>query len=241
MSFFSRVMLIFRAKGTAALDNVEDPREMMNYGYAQQQELLVRVKQGLVDVATSKAKLAGEAKALRARVPQCEDQAKRALAVGREDLARMALERKHQATTELTDLDRQIAEVAADQTKLAQAQLTLSNRIEQFRTHKEVVSARYEAAQAQVRVGQALTGVGGELAELSMAVGRAEEKTERMRARASAIDELLQSGALSMPMGGDPMAAELNKLESERAVDDELARLKAQGQPASAPASGPAV
>lgn len=229
MSLWSRILMFFRIKTSAALDRVEDPRQVMDYAYEQQHELLRKVKEGLVDVATSKQRLQQEARKLRDRIPQTDDQARRALASGREDLARMALQRKQTAIAEIDGLDRQIADVTEEERKLTQAQLQLAARIDQFRTHREAVSARYTAAQAQVRVSEALTGVGGELAELSMAVGRAEEKTDRMQARASAIDALIQSGALELPMGGgDQVEIELRKLAAGQAVESELAALKAQ-------------
>ncbi len=228
MSLISRIALIFRAKGSATLDSVEDPIEMMEYGYQQQQALLQKVKLGLVDVATSKQQLERQARELRARAPQMDDQAKRAIAAGREDLARIALERKHTAMNELGDLERQLAEVADEQRKLAGAETQLASRIEAFRTHKNVATARYTAAQAQVRVNEALTGVGGELAELSMALGRAEEKTDRMISRASAIDALIASGALETPLGGDRVEVELRKISVAKKVEDELAALKSQ-------------
>ena len=228
MGLWSRIQLLFRMKAGAALDRAEDPREVMNFAYTQQLELLRKVKQGLVDVATSKRQLEQQAQKLRARVPHLEDQARRALGLEREDLARLALERKQAALAELGGLDGQVAEVAEEERKLTLAEQQLSNRIEEFRTRREVVSARYTAAEAQVRVNEALTGVSGELAELSMAVGRAEEKTERLQARASAIDALIDSGALALPGGGDAVERELRQLTAAQSVENELAALRAE-------------
>lgn len=240
MGLWSRILLALRIKTSAALDEAEDPRQVMEYAYGQQLELLRKVKQGLVDVATSKSQLEHQCQKLRQRVPQLEDQARRALGAGREDLARTALERKQTALAELQGLDAQVAEVAAEESKLLLAEQQLSSRIEEFRTHRQAVSARYAAATAQVRVNEALTGVSGDLADLSMAVGRAEEKTERLQARASALDALIDTSALALPGSGDAVERELRKLEAGHAVEDELASLRAQivEQPRPALASG---
>ena len=228
MGLWSRISMIFSAKANAAVDSIEDPREIFDYAYEQQRQQLVKVKGALVDVATSKQQLLQQSAKLRTRVPELTDQAQRAVEAGREDLARMALQKKQTATVELENIDKQAAEVAEQELKLTLAEQQLSARIEDFKTRRESMSARYTAAQAQVKINESLTGVGGELAELSMAVGRAEEKTERMAARASALDALIDSGTLSMPMGGgDSVEAELRKIASSRAVDDELAALKA--------------
>ena len=229
MGLWSRIMLFFRVKTSAAMDRVEDPRQIYEYAYNQQQEQLRKVRQGLIDVATAKNQLQQQAAGLRARVPQLDDQAKRAIAAEREDLARMALQKKQTALNELEGLDRQGAEVAEQERKLTAAQQQLAARVDEFRTRRTAAGARYTAAEAQVRVLESLTGMSSELAELSMALGRAEEKTERMQARATALDALIESGTLALPMGTmDPVESELRKLAASRAVDEELAALKAQ-------------
>ena len=231
---------MFRIKTSVALDNLEDPRETLDYAYTQQQELLRKVRQGLVDVATSKQQLDRQAEQLRSRVPQLEDQARRALGADREDLARIALERKQTALGELQGIEQQVTEVAGEQQRLAAAEQQLSAKIEEFRTRRQVLSATYTAAEAQVRLKEALTGVSGEFSDLSMSLGRAEEKIERMRARASALDTLLDAGSLTLPgPGGDSVERELRQLSAAGAVDDELATLKAQLNPPQAPGALP--
>jgi phage shock protein A len=91
-----------------------------------------------------------------------------------------------------------------------------------------------------VQVNEALSGVGDEFAELGMALGRAEEKIERMQARASAIDSLIDSGSFALPGGGgDLVERELRELAAGQAVEDELIALKAQViQPHEPPALG---
>jgi phage shock protein A len=73
-------MLLFQAKSHAVLDRAEDPRDILDYGYTQQQELLCKVKQGLVEVSTSKAQLQQQVQKLHLRIPQLEEQARRAVA-----------------------------------------------------------------------------------------------------------------------------------------------------------------
>jgi len=228
MGLWSRIKVLFGVKVSSALDRAEDPRQVLDYAYGQQQELLVRLRRGLVDVATSKTQLAQQSEKLQQRVPKLEEQAKRALAAGRDDLARISLERKRTALTELEGLTGQLAEVDAEEKRLAAQERTLQSRIDEFRTRRDVVSARYSAAEAEIRVKEALSGVSGELAALGMAVGRAEEKTERMQARARAIDSLVDVGSLPPPGGGDYVDAEIRRLSDGAEIDEELAKLKAE-------------
>jgi len=229
MGFLSRMLTLLRIKGSVLLDRSEDPRETMDYAYAQQRELLRKVVQGLVEVATSKRQLQEQLDQLRNRVPQTEEQAARALAAGREDLARIALGRKQTALAEIVGLESQVAVTTEEERRLALAHTELSARIDEFRTRRVAFEARYTAAEAQIRVNEALTGVSGELAELGMALGRAEEKMQRMQARAFAIDALISSGSLALPGGGgDLVEGELKRIAAEKAVDDELAALRVQ-------------
>jgi phage shock protein A len=161
-----------------------------------------------------------------------DTQARQALSQGREDLARMALERKTLAQTELQGLDGQIKELERQQEQLTANEQRLRQKIEQFRTKKEVIKAQYSAAEAQVRISEAANGVGEEMADLGLAMQRAEDKTETMRARASAVEELEAAGAFDditqLGSGQDDLDRQLGELTSGAQVDDELSKMKAE-------------
>jgi phage shock protein A len=67
-----------------------------------------------------------------------------------------------------------------------------------------------------------ISRVSGDLAELRLAIGKAEERTDRMLARASAIDALIDRGSLPASGGGDLLERELRELEAGQAVEDDL-------------------
>ena len=72
----SRIALFFNVKTSAALDQVEDPREILDYAYGQQQFHLRTVKRGLIEVAAARRQLERQAERLRARVTQLDEQAR---------------------------------------------------------------------------------------------------------------------------------------------------------------------
>ncbi|MCX6023236.1 MAG: PspA/IM30 family protein, partial [Chloroflexi bacterium] len=158
-----------------------------------------------------------------------------AVRAGRDDLARLALQRKQMAMQQLTGLEEQVKGLEGEQEKLTLAESRLSAKVEAFRTRKEVIKAQYNAAEAQVRIGDAVNGLSEEMADVGIAIERAEDKTARLKARASAIDELAASGVLTdLTAGpGDDISRELAKLSTQQGVDDDLARLKGQLPPAS--------
>jgi phage shock protein A len=229
LGLFSRITAIVKAKADRAVDDMENPHETLEYAYERQLEMVRKVKQGIVEVATSKKRIELQADRLRADLARLDGQARTAIAANREDLARMALQRKQMAATQLQGLDEQIAQLDAEQQKLAAAEQRMSMKIEAFRTRKEVVKAQYSAAQAQARISESVSGLGEGMADVGMALERAEQKTERLKARAGAIDELVAEGSLeSLGGGGDMLDTELARLSAGQSVEDELAQLKAQ-------------
>jgi phage shock protein A len=223
---------VIKAKISRLLDKSEDPGETLDYGYQKQVEMLQNVKKGIADVVTSKKRLQMQSQKLEQQVVKLDTQARQALSQGREDLARTALERKTLAQTELQSLDQQVKELEDQQEKLTANEAKLRTKIEQFRTKKEVIKAQYSAAEAQVRIGEAASGVGEEMADLGLAMQRAEDKTESMRARASAVEELEAAGTFDditqLGSGEDDIDRQLKELTSGAQVDDELAKMKAE-------------
>ena len=227
-----RMSTVIKAKINKMLDKAEDPSETLEYSYAKQMELLQNVKKGIADVVTAKKRLQLQQQKLEQQVVKLDTQARQALAQNREDLARTALERKQFAQTELQTLDQQVAELEQQQQGLIDKEQKLRSKLEQFRTKKEVIKAQYSAAEAQVRISEAANGVGEEMADLGLAMQRAEDKTETMRARASAVEELEKAGAFdditALGSGQDDIERQLQELTSGAEVDDELSKMKAE-------------
>src|SRR5881409_3182423 len=192
----SRASTIIKTKLWKLLDRAEDPAETLDYSYERQLELLQNVKRGIADVVTSKKRLELQETQLQQSIVKLESQAREALAAGREDLARQALERKSGLQQQLQSLDQQTQQLQQQQEKLVTSEKALSAKVEAFRTQKETIKAQYSAAEAQVKIGEAATGIGEEMADTGLAIERARDKTEQMQARAAAVDELVDSGTL---------------------------------------------
>jgi phage shock protein A len=230
MSVMKRVTLIFRSKANKALDRMEDPRETLDYSYQTQLELLQKVRRGVADVATSRKRVELQINQLQQSSNKLDRQARDALAAGREDLAREALQRKAGLQSQLSDLTTQYQSLQGEEEKLTGASQRLQAKVDAFRTKKETIKATYTAAEAQTRINEAFTGISEEMGDVGMAIQRAEDKTEQMKARAGAIDELMASGALDDVVSGprDDIQAELDRMGATNGVDAELARMKAE-------------
>ena len=228
-----RMSVVIKSKISKLLDRAEDPAETLDYSYQKQLESLQNVKKGIADVVTAKKRLQMQSSKLEQSVVKLDTQARQALRAGNEELARTALERKTLAQTELQGLDQQVTELEAQQEKLIESEKKLRSKIEAFRTKKEVIKAQYSAAEAQVRISEAANGVGEEMADVGLAMQRAVDKTENMKARADAVEELEAAGTFEdltqLGEGGqDDIDRQLAQLDTGTQVDDELAKMKAE-------------
>jgi len=217
---------ILDVKMNKIMNKIEDPRETLDVSYEKQIQLLQNVKRGVAEVTTSKKRLELQKAKLQMNLDKLDGQAKEALLAGREDLARKALENKASLQAQSATLDQQIADLQDQQQKLMDAESRLATKVESFRTKKETIKAQYSAADAQVKITESVTGISEEMADVGMAVQRAEEKTENMKARSAALDELLESGTLTDYSGGNDLDRELAKVKAQSSVNDMLAKMK---------------
>jgi phage shock protein A len=235
-----RISTLVKAKISKLLNRAEDPVETLDYAYERQIEELQNVKKGLADVVTAKKRLQLQEAELTQQAGKLDNQAREAMSARREDLARAAIERKQLIVGEVGSLDQQVTELESEQEKLAAAEQQLQTKIESFRSKKEVIKAQYSAAEAQVRISEAATGVGDEMADVGLAMQRALDKTEDMKARASAVEELQAAGTFedltALGPGQDDIDRQLEQLGGHAAVDEELATLKAELGPSPEPA-----
>ncbi len=227
MGLLNRMGTVVKAKMNKLVDKMEDPRETLDYSYKKQLELLQDVKRGVAEVTTSKKRLELQKAKLNLNIDKLTGQARDAVKAGREDLARLALERKNGLISQVQSLDQQIDDLNKEQEKLQATERRLSAKVESFRTKKETIKAQYSAAEAQVKITESVTGISEEMADVGMAVQRAEEKTEDMKARSAALDELLEAGTLEDFTGGeDDIEKELAKISATSNIESELESLK---------------
>ena len=229
MGIFQRAHDIAQAKANKALDAAEKPDEMLDLSYEQMLDQITQVRRGLVAIAASRKQIELQEQQFQHSVDHLQDQAKAALAQGREDLAREALSRKAAAQAQIDALDAQHQQLAEQEEKLAHTLDALQKRVNDFRTQKEVLKAQYTAAKAETAVDESAAGISRDAGDSGEALQRAQDKIATMQARAGAVDELLQSGVLE-DVGGDTddIQKELDEAGSAAEVDRELAALKAQ-------------
>lgn len=245
MGIARRIAELYEVKVNALLDRAEDPRELLDYSYTQQQELLSRIRSGVADVAAARKRAGMQESELQRSASRLADQAGQAVAADQDELARQALTLRSAALAHADDLRAEQAALRADEERLSATAQRLQAKIEAFRFHKETIKAEYTAAQASAAANARLVvgGILGETGDVEMATRRAEDKTAQLQARVSALDELISSGTLddlTAPAGAEEIRAQLDTLATQAAVDDELAKIRQRlageaGQPVGEP------
>jgi phage shock protein A len=227
----NRISTVIKQKANVLVDKYEDPREALDYSYTKQIELLNKLRRDIAEVVTAKRRLEMQKAKLWDNIRTLDEQARRSLDADREDLAKLALERKNANLLQLQGLDKQISEMLTEQEKLEQTEKRLSTKVEEFKSKKEVIKAQYSAAEAQVRIKENVTGISEEMTDIGMALNKAEEKTEKMKAKSGALDEMIDSGVLTdYTINKDSIEMELEQVTVKSSVDEELAKLKAERQ-----------
>ncbi len=227
MSFSNRFVNLIKQKVNKVLEKHEDPREALDYSAVKQTELIQRLRREIVEVVASKKRLEMQKARLLENINKLQEQAKSAVKAGRDDLATLALERKNANLAQVKELDTHIMEIQNEQDKLENAEKRLSIKVEEFKSKKEIIKARYSSAEAEVRIKENITGISEEMSDIGVAMSRAEEKTDTMKSKALAIDDMIDSGSLvDYTDNKDQIESELEKTEIKSKVDDDLAKLK---------------
>lgn len=176
----------------------EDPRHSYEFAFDNQRQFLVKVEQALKDIGGAKSRLQAKAAECEGRESHLKEQARLYLENGQEDLARLAIQRAKIAAAEKQTVQQQLRIIEQDEQRLSSIQEQLKALLETYYARQEFLVARHNAAEAQVQVGEALTGVSDELDQLGQMLETAELESKQMLARAAAVGRLMEDGLLEI-------------------------------------------
>ena len=221
-----RILTILRSWVKVLFASANDPREGLSSGRKGQGELLARVRDARERIETTRANLEREMEYSRGEIPRLREDARRLLQDDREDVARLVLRRRQAAVEHVRFLEEQIAHVDRDAQALAAAEYMLRTEVAASAAHKDVATARFDAAEARVTVSEALSGISDELLDLPSTTGLTDERAEYMQARADAIDELEGLGVLSYSAVGPVNGSRIEDGDLDEEVEMVLEELK---------------
>ncbi len=240
MSIFSRFRAAVEARANRVVDHFEDPKASLDYSLARLEESRGMITRSLVEVSAARTRLQYQYNQVASDIKKYAAQSMEAVRIDRDDLARIALERKQAAELRQSSLDANIASLGQQEDTLKQSQINLEHRIALFRSKKEELKAIYDSSRVQLQVREAIAGISEDLADVGSTVQRIEIRIQEMQSRSDAIDGLVAQGVLTDPLepGVDEVDRELGRIGRQHAIEDELARLKSGEEHYQLPAEG---
>jgi phage shock protein A len=209
-------------------EKIVDPTHALERAYSQQLQALDETRKGRLEVETIGARLDLELRQLGDGIGACEDQARRALLAGRDDLARVSLGRCEELREQFARTQLERERLDEERRGLHQQETELAGAVQAFRSRKEVLKAQYGATRARLRVGEALTGYSRTVTTVGDDVRRFEDRLLTLQARARALETVAIGPAVGSVMAPASVERELTIVTVSPRIEQEMARLRGE-------------
>ena len=223
MGILDRFTDIIKANINDLLDRAEDPAKMIDQYMRELTDNLAEVKEETAAVMAEESRTKRLVDQNAAEVAKYQGLARRALEAGNEGDARVFLAKKQELESKGQALSTTYEAAKANAQKMRDLHDKLVTDIETLNGRREAIKAKVSVAKTQSKVNEFSSGA--DKAEGAMAAfARMEAKADQMLDQANAEAELSKSA-------GDRAAeleAQYAAAGNTKAVDDELARLKAE-------------
>ncbi|WP_286911097.1 PspA/IM30 family protein [Clostridium sp. UBA1652] len=214
MGVFTRISNIFKAKVNNALDEVENPIELLDQKLRDMEDQLSKAKLNSAQIIGNAHEIKKRLDTAEKEVQDYEDKVKLALSKNNEDLAKRALQRKLEADKKVTSL-KESYEAAKSQADAIKKNLAaLEEEISKTRQYRDEAAARYSTAEASQKVNEILANV--QTKTNTIQLDAIERKIQRKESLATGLGELREV---------DDFESEFEKLD-ETDLDLELEKYK---------------
>jgi phage shock protein A len=226
---FGRMGRVARGQANAGVDAIEDAtfEATVKQTVADMKAELNKVVQASAVAMSNYNRLDAEYQKYVRQAQEWKDRAGQALDAGNEDLARKALAKKAESDKQVASMQTSVTQAQQTSEKLKQQVLELKRKIEEGERTAGTLVARKNAAVAQRKVAEAMSGVGS-ADNAFAALNRFEETVSKEEATAKAFDQLGSVGK------DDDLEAQFAQLGTH-SVDAELEALKAERRKPEAP------
>jgi phage shock protein A len=220
---FGRVGRVARGQANSGVDALEDAtfESTVKQTVADMKTELNKVVQASASAMSNYNRLESEYQKYVRQGQEWKDRAGVALDAGNEDLAKKALAKKSECDRQVASMQQAVTSAQQTSEKLKQQVMELKRKIDEGERTATTLVARKNAAMAQRKVAEAMSGVGS--ADNAFAqLNRFEETVSKEEATAKAFDQLASAGkdddleAQFAQLGGHSVDAELEQLKLER-------------------------
>lgn len=214
MGVFKRLSNMMRAKANNALDEMENPIELLDQKVRDMEESLNKAKVSSAQILGNVHEI--EKKMERAKLESADFDTKVKLAVqkGNDELAKKALQKKLDADKQYASLSKSYEDASKKAQLIKEKLRDLEEEIEKTRAYRDEAAARYNNAEATKQVNEVLSNVDAGSNKIN--IDDIERKIEKKEALAEGLGDLQQDTSL------DKEFEELNSVN----LDDELAKYK---------------
>lgn len=227
MGIITRFKDIMSANINALLDKAEDPEKMIDQYLRNLESDLGKVKAETASVMAEETRAKRALDECNAEVDKYQSYAEKALKAGNENDARTFLEKKQAVAKKQASLQTDYEMAKANAEKMRQMHDKLVKDIDNLNDRRNAIKAKVQVAKTQQRLNNIGSSVNGAAKSMS-AFDKMEEKANRMLDEANAMAELNQSQEdNSIENLEAKYDADVSQAETNSAVDDELAALKA--------------
>jgi phage shock protein A len=215
MSIFSRLADIVNANLNAIIANAEDPEKMIRLVIQEMEDTLVEVRSSAVRVIADRRDMERRAQGMLREEAEWRRRAELALSRDREDLAKAALAARHAVEAARTALEAQISAVAGSLDKQNDDIAKLQAKLADARARQRSLVVRHNVADGRLKVRQRLYDE-----RVNDAFSRFEQVERALDEKEGKVD------AYDLGRNGPTLEQELATLETDAAVEDELAAMK---------------
>jgi phage shock protein A len=221
MGLFSRFKTMISSNINAAISKAENPEKMLNQAVIDMNEQLIESKKSVAMAIADEKKLEREYNDQAAQAQDWERKAMLAVQAGKDDLAKEALLRKQDAENNAAEFKKQLDAQTASVEQLKVSLRGLQSKIEEAQRKKNLLVARAKRAEAQKKIQETVSKVGGDNSAFD-AFDRMAAKVDELEAENEAQLEL--NDATSEDKSLEKQFAELEN--SSSSADQMLLDLK---------------
>jgi len=218
MAFFKKLMNMVKGVANDTLDAASDPGRDARQVVRDLEDQLDKANQAMLDVRAQNEVLKAKRAVAAADVDKWADAARKAMVAGDEGLARECLEKKVSAKGTMDAYQAQLDNFDPTVKHLQEQIASLQAKKEDLANRTDLIVARSEVADAEVKAATTLAGIGASSSAADFS--KIEDSVLRREARAKAASGMADEKT------GKSLEDRVAKL-SKTGIDDELAALKA--------------
>lgn len=217
MGIMDRLSRLLRANINDALDRAEDPEKMLDQILRDMQSNIQSAREQVANMIAQEKELEADLRDAEKLSGEWQEKARRAVAAGKDDLAREALRRKHDNDSNAGVYGQQFQAQTQMVEKLKSQLRQLEAKYSSTLTHRDSLIARQRRARAAQKVTETMSTFSP--MDPTQDLDRMERKIRSNEAKALAMTE----------MADDSFDAQFRELDYDDDVEQELEALKAGG------------